>query len=242
LAGAVNFELIARPMSEMVGGTREVFEGVKVSDVAAMVIILLEITVGIFLMDSLRITRLLPIIGALDDKVRLRLVWFTFGILFFLAAIESGLAYMRDLLAAQDEALNQLLAAGSAEEVAAPAFRWIPSVAQMVLGFILPFALTLVAIPLESFIHSSRSVFGRLTGVVLRLVGFVLRLLGNLFAGLARTLVRLYDLLVFLPLSIDRAMRARAPQPALEPAPEAVLAPPVSTLMPEARAERGAKK
>jgi hypothetical protein len=242
LAGAVNFELIARPMSEMVGGTREVFEGVKVSDVAAMVIILLEITVGIFLMDSLRITRLLPIIGALDDKVRLRLVWFTFGILFFLAAIESGLAYMRDLLAAQDEALNQLLAAGSAEEVAAPAFRWIPSVAQMVLGFILPFALTLVAIPLESFIHSSRSVFGRLTGVVLRLVGFVLRLLGNLFAGLARTLVRLYDLLVFLPLSIDRAMRARAPQPALEPAPEAVLAPPVSALMPEARAERGAKK
>ncbi len=242
LAGAVNFELIARPMSEMVGGTRVVFEGVKVSDVAALVIILLEITVGVFLMDSLRITRLLPIIGALDDKVRLRRVWFTFGVLLFLACIEAGLAYMRDLLAAQDEALAQLLAATSAEEVAAPAFRWIPSVAQMGLGFILPFALTLVAIPLESFIHSSRSVFGRLTGVILRLVAFGLRLLGNLFNGIGRTLVRLYDLAIFLPLSIDRGLRARSPGPLIEPAPEAVMVPPVSALVPEARAEGGGKK
>lgn len=242
LAGAVNFELIARPMSEMVGGTRVVWEGVKVSDVAAMVIILLEITVGVFLMDSLRITRLLPIIGALDDKVRLRMVWFTFGVLFFLACIESGLAYMRDLLAAQDEALAQLLAASSAEEVVAPEFRWIPSVAQMVLAFILPFALTLVAIPLESFIHSSRSVFGRLGGVVLRLVAFALRLLGNIFGGLGRTLVRLYDLIIFLPLSIERGLRARRPELGQEPAATAVVAPPVSALVPEARAKGGAKK
>lgn len=204
---AINFELIARPMSEMVGGTREVMDGIRLSDVAAMVIILIEITIGIFLMESLRITRMLPVVGALDEKLRRRMIAFTLALLCFFASIEAGLAYMRDLLAAQDEALNQLLASGAGAEVEAPAFRWIPSVAQMVLGFILPFALTLVAIPLESFIHSGRTVFGRLGVVVLRVLAALLRLAGALFQGLGRTLVHVYDLLIFLPLALERALR-----------------------------------
>lgn len=207
LGAAINFELIARPMSEMVGGTREVLQGVRLSDVAAMVIILLEITIGIFLMESLRITRLLPVIGALDERLRKRMIWFTLGLLLFFASIEAGLAYMRDLLAAQDEALNQLLASSAADEPAAPAFRWIPSVAQMVLGFILPFALTLVAIPLESLIHSGRTVLGRLTVAFLHATAGLLRVLGRGIDGLGRTLVRVYDLVIFLPLSVERAVR-----------------------------------
>ena len=32
---------------------------------------------GLFLMESLRITRLFPVIGALPDKTRVRMIWIT---------------------------------------------------------------------------------------------------------------------------------------------------------------------
>ncbi|MCK5236634.1 MAG: hypothetical protein KAR06_06575, partial [Deltaproteobacteria bacterium] len=57
----VNFNLIALPMSEMVGGGSYIGP-VKASNVAALVIILVEVTMGLFLMESLRITRLFPVI------------------------------------------------------------------------------------------------------------------------------------------------------------------------------------
>src|SRR3970282_2192416 len=116
-----------------------------------------EITMGLFLMESLRITRLFPVIGRMDRRTRIRMAWATFSILFILATIESSLAYMRDMLAADRAALTQTLAGTVAQR---PEFMWIPSVGQMVMGFILPFALTFVAIPLESFLHASRTVMG----------------------------------------------------------------------------------
>ncbi len=75
---AINFSLIARPMAEMVGGTS--FVGVfKTADIAALVIIMVEISMGLFLMESLRITRLFPVISALPDKMRRRMIWITFS-------------------------------------------------------------------------------------------------------------------------------------------------------------------
>ena len=60
---------IARPMAEIVRGTN--FIGLfKTADIAALVIIMVEISMGLFLMESLRITRLFPVIGALPDKLR----------------------------------------------------------------------------------------------------------------------------------------------------------------------------
>src|SRR5690606_38543644 len=97
----INFNLIARPMSEMVGGTSMV-GSMKVADIAALVIILVEISMGLFLMESLRITRLFPVISALDDRLRRRMIWISLTILTLLAAVEAGLAFMREILV-QDE-------------------------------------------------------------------------------------------------------------------------------------------
>jgi hypothetical protein len=199
LGGFVNFQLIALPMSEMVGGGSHL-GAIKTSDVAALVIIMVEVAMGLFLMESLRITRLFPVIGTLDDRMRRRMMWATFAILFTLAGIESSLAYMRDLLAADREALTQALSGVTA---ANPAFRWIPSVGQMVMGFILPFALTFVAIPLESFVHSSRTVLGACLGGTLRALAFGLRLLGRLTHHAGSLLVACYDLAIFIPLRIE---------------------------------------
>lgn len=202
----INFNLIALPMSEMVGGGSYIGP-VRTSDVAALVIILIELSMGIFLLESLRITHLFPIIGNMDDKMRKRMVWVTFALLFILASIEASLAYMRDLLAADREALAAQLAG---EAVASAEFRWIPSIGQMVMGFVLPFALAFVAIPLESFVHSSRTVLGMVATALLQGLAFVCRLLGNLSLSLGRAIEALYDLAIFAPLKIEQwVARAR---------------------------------
>ncbi len=206
LGGFVNFHLIALPMSEMVGAASYV-GALKVSDIAALVIIATEIAMGLFLMESLRITRLFPLIAMMDDRMRKRMAWASFGILLTLACVESSLAYMRDLLAADREALTQSLAG---VEVTEPALRWIPSAGQMVLGFMLPFALTFVAIPMESFIQSARTVTGTLIAGILRGIAVALKIIGDLFQSVGGMLVHLYDFPIFLPLKLE-AMVTKKP-------------------------------
>jgi hypothetical protein len=211
LGGFINFQLIALPMSEMVGATSRLGT-MQTSDVAALVIILVEVTMGLFLMESLRITRLFPVIGRLDRRTRVQMAWATFGILLILAGIESSLAYMRDMLAADRVALTQTLGGGTVQR---PEFMWIPSVGQMVMGFILPFALTFVAIPLESFIHSARMVLGQVAAGVLRMVAFGVHLFGFAADHAGKWLKNLYDVVIFLPLKLEETIAAsRANGPA----------------------------
>jgi len=201
LGGLINFQLIAMPMSEMVGGTSYIGP-MRTSDIAALVIIMVEIAMGLFLLESLRITHLFPVIGSMDDNMRKRMIVITFSILAILATVEASLAYMRDLLALDREALTQSLAGSGI--VAEAEFRWIPSLGQMIMGFILPFALAFVAIPLESFIHSLRTVLGMLALAFIHSLAIGARLVGGSARHLSQMLVSLYDLFIMLPLGIER--------------------------------------
>jgi len=206
IGGAIiNFNLIALPMSEMVGGVSYI-GAFRTADVAAMVIILVEMSMGLFLMESLRITHMFPVIGQLDDRMRRRLIWTSFVFLFMLAGVESALAFMRDLIAADNAALRQSLA--GAEAIAEGARSVIPTIGQMVLGFILPFALAFVAIPLESFFHSLRTLLGMLLAFAVRSLAFGSRLLASLFFYSGRAFIALYDLCVFPLLWVE----ARVPE------------------------------
>ncbi len=208
VGGAViNFHLIARPMSEMVGGTSAIM-GFQINNIAALVIILVELAMGLFLMESLRITRLFPVIGALNDKTRIRMVWTFFSILLFLALVEAGLAFMREILMEEDAATRALLRDEGSAAMVQNSYLWITTAAQMGLGFILPFALMFVAIPLETFVHSLRTVFGVLGIVLLRVVAWLLRVLGNIANYTGTTLVHIYDLLIFAPLGIERLVKS----------------------------------
>jgi hypothetical protein len=207
---AVNFTLIARPMAEMVGGTN--FVGAfRTADIAALVIIMVEISMGLFLMESLRITRLFPVIGALSDKMRVRMMITTFSILLLMASIEAGLAYMREVLL-QDELATSALLRGDGSGSLVNSYLWITTAAQMGMGFILPFALVFVAIPLETFVHSLRTVVGLAGIAVLRMLALVLRVLGNACRHLGALAQRLYDLPLFVPLWIEAQKTAAAAQ------------------------------
>ncbi|MFQ5634271.1 MAG: hypothetical protein ACE5G3_02935 [Gammaproteobacteria bacterium] len=204
---AINFSLIARPMAEMVGGTN--FIGTfRTADIAALVIIMVEISMGLFLMESLRITRLFPVIGALPDKLRVRMLWITFGILLLLASIEAGLAYMREILL-QDELATSALLRGDEAQILSSSDLWITTAAQMGMGFVLPFALVFVAIPLETFVQSSRTVLGMLAMGFLSLLSAAMRMFGNGCKHAGGLAERLYDLPLFLPLWFEARMQER---------------------------------
>lgn len=203
----INFSLIARPMAEMVGGNSYI-SGFKIADIAALVIILVEVTMGLFLMESLRITRLFPAIGALKDTMRVRMIWITFTILLMLATVEAGLAYMRELLM-QDGLATTALLRGEAVAAANNGFTWITTVAQMGMGFILPFALVFIAIPLETFVQTLRMVLGVIAVALIKALAFGLRLLGNIIYHLGNTLLHVYDLFIFAPLWIEKMLSNR---------------------------------
>ena len=209
LGGAfINFKLIALPMSEMVGAGDYLTASLRTSEVAALVIILLEASMGLFLLESLRITHLFPRIANLNDRTRRRMIWISLALLVTLAGIEAALALMRDMLIADKQALLQSLASAPA---AASGDGWIsriPTAGQMILGFMLPFALAFVAIPLESFIHSARTVCGVLAVDFVYTLGFVLRVLGNLVRLASRVLLHFYDLLIVLPLMAEQLVKS----------------------------------
>ena len=204
----INFSLIARPMAEMVGGTN-LIGNFRTADIAALVIILVEISMGLFLMESLRITRLFPVIGALPDTTRVRMIWITFSILFLLASVEAGLAYMREVLL-HDELATSAILRGDVGATATGEYLWITTAAQMGMGFVLPFALTFVAIPLETFVHSLRTVLGLAAISLLRALSIGLRLLGSVFLYLGVLLKHLYDLPLFVPLWLEDRIARRA--------------------------------
>src|SRR6202790_841045 len=205
---AINFRLIARPMAEMVGGTS--FIGTfRTADIAALVIIMVEVSMGLFLMESLRITRLFPVIGALSDKMRVRMIVITFAILLMMASVEAGLTYMREVLL-QDELATNALLRGDNTGAVVNGHLWITTMAQMGMGFVLPFALVFAAIPLETFVHSLRTGVG-LTGIaILRALALILRVLGNGVRHLGVLAQRLYDLPLFLPLWVEARTAAAA--------------------------------
>ncbi len=200
----INFHLIALPMSEMVGGGSYIGR-FRTADVAALVIILVEATMGLFFMESLRITHLFPRIAHMTERMRKRFLMAAFGLLLAMASIEAALAFLRVQIAADNQALAVSLVAHKGPSLLS-LNSWIPTAGQMALGFILPFALAFVAIPLESFVYAARTVGGMALVGLLRTTALVLHVTGRLirYGGTMLTLV--YDIVIFLPLVIERAV------------------------------------
>lgn len=202
----INFRLIARPMAEMVGGNA-IVGGLKVSEVGALVIILLEVFTGVFLMEALRITNLFPVIGALKDSTRVRMAWVFLFLLTMFASVEAGLALMREILVEDEQATNAFLRGEVATAAANESFRWITTAAQMGLGFFLPFVLAVVAIPMETFFHTARNVMGTATAAGMRGFAALLRILGGIVRQLGFMLVNLYDVLAVVGMAVDGGVR-----------------------------------
>jgi len=206
LGGAfVNFQLIALPMSELVpAGAR--LGGVPVATISALVIVLMEVAVGVFVMDLLGFTELFPRLAHVSAGRRRLLLGVALGGLFFLAAVESSLAVLREMIVEADAALKHALA-GQEGTIAAATTSRIPVVGQAVLGFVLPWIVAMVAIPLEMLLDSSRHVFAWLAALLASGAGSLAFVLARVARGLASVLPSLYDAYVSVPLRIERALK-----------------------------------
>ncbi len=209
----VNFHLIALPMSELVPAGSRV-AGTPVSTVAALVIVLMEAAAGIFVMEALGITELMPRIARLSAGRRRIVLGVALGGLFLLAAIESSLAILREQIVEAELTLKASLAGAGDAAVAEPVISSIPVVGQAVLGFILPWLLAMVALPLEMLIHSGRHVGARALAGATEGLGSVARVISWGLRQSFNVLVALFDVYIILPLQAERLLRRRGDAPA----------------------------
>jgi hypothetical protein len=208
LGGAfINFQLIALPMSELVpAGAR--LGGIPVATVSALVIVLMETAVGIFVMDMLGITELFPKLTALPPSRRRLILGLALSGLFFLASVESSLAILREKIVEADAALKLSLAGTGSDVVAAPVNSTIPMIGQAVLGFVLPWILAMVAIPLEMLLDSGRHVTAAALALLLKLFGHLTSIVAHAVRSLTLALPSFYDVYIAIPLRIERLVRS----------------------------------
>jgi len=207
LAGAfINFQLIALPMSELVPAGARV-GGLPVSTVAALVLVLMEVALGIFLMDMLGITELFPKLSTIPRSRRRLILWLGIIGLFFLSMVEGSLAILREQIVEADAALKLSLAGEESRIVDSASRSMIPVMGQAVLGFILPWVLALVAVPLEMLLDSGRHIASAATVVFLRVLGALLAGSATAIRHLTNITTNFYDVYISVPLRIEEWLR-----------------------------------
>lgn len=205
-AAAINFQLIALPMSELVPAGARIL-GLPVPQIAALVIVALEVVVGIFLLDALGITTIFPKIAAMERRNRRLVLATAFGALFFLAAVEASLAVLREYLVESEMTLRQALAGTQVQDVGLSA---LPVAGQATLGFILPWILALLAVPLEMLLESGQHVATRAAAGLVALAGHLSRFLSYLTGYLIQILGHLYDAYIVLPAQLAQVWENRS--------------------------------
>jgi len=201
LIGAfINFNLIALPMSELVpAGVR--VAGMQVSEVSALVIVALELVMGIFMFEAIGVTNTFPQISNMTRGKRKIILFGCLLGLLFLSSVEASLAVLRENLAEAKTALDISLAGestASAENVNSQ----ITLIGQALLGFVLPWILAVIAIPLEMFIEASQHAFARIYTVLITLLCHLATAVAYLIEGLFKIFVHLFDIYIIIPVQI----------------------------------------
>jgi hypothetical protein len=209
LGGAfINFQLIALPMSELVPAGARV-GSVPVSTVSALVLVLMEGALGIFVMDMLGITELFPKLSTIPRSKRRMILWLAFAGLFFLASVESSLAILREQIVEADAALKLALSGEGTRIVQSASQSKIPVIGQAMLGFILPWALALVAVPLEMLLDSGRHIAASLAVIALRVSSALMFGASGLARHATVVATHIYDVYISIPLRFEALVHGR---------------------------------
>lgn len=196
----VNFQLIALPVSELVPAGARIM-GMPVSDFSAMVIICLEVMCGIFLMEALGVTNIIPQIGTMTRGKRRLVLVASLLFLFLFACAEASLGILREVLAEAKSSVNQALAGNNAT-VASNQNAAYAVIGQATLGFVLPWVLAMVAMPLEVLIGSSQHILNRLMTWFISIFGYLCKMMAFLIEYLIKIVINLYDAYIIVPTQI----------------------------------------
>ncbi|MDH5352935.1 MAG: hypothetical protein OEY09_00720 [Gammaproteobacteria bacterium] len=205
----INFNLIALPMSELVpAGVR--VAGMAVSEISALVIVALELVLGIFLFEAIGVTHTFPQIANMTSgKRRIILYGSLFGLL-FLASVEASLAILREHLAEAKTALDRSLAGESGSAISENIDSNITVIGQALLGFVLPWILAVIAIPLEMFIEASQHAFAKIYTIMITLVCHLANALAFLIEGIFKILMHIFDIYIIVPVQISNMFKGKS--------------------------------
>ncbi len=208
LVGAfINFNLIALPMSELVpAGVR--VAGMQVSEVSALVIVALELVLGIFMFEAIGVTHTFPQISNMTRGKRRIILWGCLLGLLFLSSVEASLAILREHLAEAKTALDISLA-GSSAATTDNVSSQITVIGQAMLGFVLPWILAVIAIPLEMFIEASQHALARFYTILITLLCHFANMIAYLLEGLFNILQHVFDIYIIIPVQIASLFNGR---------------------------------
>ncbi|WP_428244359.1 hypothetical protein [Gynuella sp.] len=171
----------------------------------AITLVLMQLSVSMVLLELLRVTNMFAGFGRLSETLRRRLTWAFIALLLGFAAVESSSMLIEP--SNGEAAVEGILGIGG--EYLPVGDSLLPVLPQMLLGFVLPLALTVVLIPFEGIIRDSRVIAGRLVEYFFVVMITVLRLMARYVAALLRLGIPLFDLLIFLPLWVDGFVREK---------------------------------
>jgi len=217
-AAYVEFHLLRRPLEELgqAGGTVPGPLAFRDQIVAAVLGSLALL--GWLGLELAGYTRLLPALGAADSRLTRPAMTGLSTLIALLLASVAGLAWTRDYLLAQDLGVETILAGG---QVALPiTVALAPALAQSVISVVFGLLVALAALPLETLLRDGRLALRALWLGALRLLVVVIDLLALVTVHGARLLIALYDVVVFLPLALERR-HGHAPRPVRDQPPPA---------------------
>ena len=201
LVAVVNAGLLAYPMQEFTGA-HSYLGPWRTADVAALVMVGLGAMAGLVLVESTGVTRLLPALAVMDERLRVIFTILAGGVLLLLAALGASLGYLHQTVLLEVSTLSaELSGLAAASEP-----HGVAVVSHTLLGFTLPLILAFTAIPLQTFLQNAQVVFGDALELLLMALSSLLRQLARLVRGAFELLVRLYDLAIFPPLWLEGAI------------------------------------
>lgn len=159
----------------------------------------ITLVAAMLITESVRITHLLPLAGAMTRKGRSSLLWIGAALLLLTLVLESV-------------AIVGINGAGDTLQ-----FGGLSAVLLAVLAVATSLVVAVSIIPLEYLLHTVRPVVGSLSQVFLHLVAMATRLLATLAIDLGRAAVVIYDMIIFLPLLLERAVLEARRKAAREP-------------------------
>lgn len=206
----INFQLISLPLEDIIlhGNDQSLLLGMSISKVAAWLIILIETAIGLFLLEALHVTHMFPAIAAMEDVLRRRFILLCMLVFILLLAAQGSLAFLRESMD-QSSLIGFQNNLQAFDSLGVTIGGQIPLYIQLLLGITIPFSLAFIAIPFEMFINSGRIILAELIRQVVLLSIFTLKLAITIMRQLCEISIQLFDMILFLPISIDKKYRNR---------------------------------
>ena len=191
-AGAawINWQLINQPLQELLPARQ--LENVSLATVVAGLHIVITIVAATLISESLRITHLFPLVSAMTRRGRQ-------------AMIAIGASLLVALIGVEIMALLGASIANTATQTTG-----VSQVLLVVIGLIMPLVLSMVILPMEYLLHTMRPVVGGGLQILSHIAALLLRLAASFTLQAGVLLVNIYDLLIFLPLRVERELMQRA--------------------------------